>query len=234
MITSGFLIAVEGVDGAGKRTQVSGLQTAFEAMGLEVVTYSFPDYAHSFLGKTVQSMLMGEFGPATEIHPVLSATLFSVERSEKGKHIQSDLASGKLVICDRYVYSNVAHQACRLPVNERRTFQMWVEGLEFDILGLPRPSATILLDVLDDEAERRRTSRSIAAQGTRPLDQYEMDEVGLATARTIYQKLASDLQWIRIPAFGNSPATITQNLLLALIPLLPHDIRTAIRTQTRS
>ena len=222
---NGFLLAVEGVDGTGKQTQVTALRASFESIGHSVTTYSFPDYENSFVGPTLKSMLGGSFGNATEIHPSLSATLFAVERAEKAKRIQNELASGALVICDRYVHSNVAHQACRLPPEQRSAFQAWVERLEFDLLGMPRPNATILLDVDESEAERRRIQRAEASRGIRPLDHYEQDVLGLATAREIYKELAKILGWIEISAFSDPPEKITKRILENLEGKFTHDIR---------
>lgn len=218
--STGFLLAIEGVDGTGKRTQVTALQSIFENAGREVAVYGFPDYDHSFLGSTVRAMLMDKLGDAKAIHPTFSAALFALERSEKARQIRADLAAGKLVICDRYVYSNVAHQACRLPASEQLEFQKWVEHLEFETLGMPRADATVLLEVDEAEAERRRISRSEQAQGARPLDAYESDTAGLATARTIYSQLAQRLGWLNVEAFGGPPEEITARVLRALSPVL--------------
>jgi dTMP kinase len=217
----GFLLAVEGVDGSGKRTQVAALEAAFGLAGRKVTTYSFPDYENSALGPDVKSMLSGAFGNATSIHPKLSAALFALERSQKAKKIREDISMGCLVICDRYVYSNVAHQEFRLPSTDRPAFRAWVEHLEFDVLGMPRPDATVLLDIDDDQAQKRRLSRSEANQGARPLDHYEQDSAGLASARAIYQDLSQQLGWVTVSAFGGGPSLITERLLGALSMKLP-------------
>jgi dTMP kinase len=221
----GLLIAVEGVDGAGKYTQVRALRLALEKLGYTVSEYSFPDYTGSRLGVTLKEMLSGRFGNATFIHPSLSAPLFALERAEKRERILADLASGKLVLCDRYVYSNVAHQACRLPDVERGEFQRWLETIEFEILGLPRPHLTVLLDVDNQVASDRRRIRSQESGQERPLDDYEKDEGSISLARTIYLSLARELQWIVVPtgAEGRSfeREAITLDVLRNIKPRLP-------------
>lgn len=195
----GVLIAVEGVDGAGKNTQVQALRIELEKLGYMVSIYSFPDYKGSRLGITLKDMLAGRFGNATLIHPSLSAPLFALERAEKRDAIVADLAEGKVVLCDRYVYSNVAHQACRLFKEERSDFQNWLENVEFDLLQMPRPDITVLLDVDNQVASDRRRTRSAALGGERPLDDYERDEESISLARTIYLSLAHQFNWMVVP-----------------------------------
>jgi dTMP kinase len=197
--TGGVLIAMEGVDGAGKNTQVRALRVELEKCGYEVAEYSFPDYAGSLLGVTLKRMLAGGFGNATLIHPTISAPLFALERAEKRECIRADLAAGKVVLCDRYVYSNVAHQACRLPEAERSAFKRWLEKVEFEILELPVPDLTVLLDVDSQVASDRRRIRSQESGQERPLDDYEKDENSISLARTIYHSLARELHWIVVP-----------------------------------
>ncbi len=61
MATRGKLIALEGIDGSGKRTQLDLLAGALDARGLPTFRISFPRY-ESFYGKLVGQYLNGEFG----------------------------------------------------------------------------------------------------------------------------------------------------------------------------
>lgn len=221
----GVLIAVEGVDGAGKHTQVRALRQELERLGYTVSEYSFPDYTGSGLGTTLKEMLAGRFGNATLIHPLLSAPLFALERAEKRELIRADLAAGKVVLCDRYVYSNIAHQACRLPEAERGGFQRLLEKVEFEILGMPRPHLTVLLDVDNQVASERRRVRAQEAGQERPLDDYEKEEGLISLARAIYLSLAREFHWIVVASGVQGPLferdAITREVLRNVKPLLP-------------
>lgn len=221
----GVLISIEGVDGAGKNTQAQALRQALENLGHGVSEYSFPDYTGSRLGATLKHMLAGGFGDATLIHPSISAPLFSLERSEKRDNILSDLENGKIVLCDRYVYSNVAHQACRLPENERGTFQHWLEEIEFEILRMPRAHITILLDADIQVASDRRRLRAQEADQSRPLDDYEKDEASIILARQIYLSLAHNLDWVIVPTSVEGRVLSREEITLAILrnvkPQLP-------------
>lgn len=220
----GILIAIEGVDGSGKHTQVRSLRSELERSGLQVAEYSFPDYKGSLLGESLREMLAGKYGNATLIPPTLGASMFALERFEKCERIRADLDAGKVVICDRYVYSNVAHQACRLPVEERAGFQRWLEQLEFDILKLPRPDLTILLDIDDELGSSRRRARSQESNAARPLDDYEKDELSISKARLIYLSLAANLNWMVIPTGTKGRPldrkVITDEILSRIQPVL--------------
>lgn len=225
MTISGVLIAVEGIDGAGKHTQVRALRRELEQRGRPVSEYSFPDYHHSHLGGTIKEMLAGRFGDAIKIHPAFSAPLFALERAEKRDAIRQDLAAGFAVICDRYVYSNYAHQACRLPEGERQLFRVWLEKLEFGTLGLPRADVTVLLDVEDQVGANRRRARALELPVDRPIDNYEKDEVGISIARSIYLSLAVDLNWIVVPTMLNGKQldreATTREIFARIRKLLP-------------
>lgn len=189
------LIVIEGVDGSGKRTQCELLAKELQSLGCDVSSYCFPDYNHSVVGPWIRRMLAGEFGDSSRFQPQLIAPLFALDRAEKASAIMMDLAAGRIVICDRYVYSNVAHQASRLPLSAHDDFKLWVERLEFDVLALPKADLTILLDVEDDVSIERREIRAKDSKGQRPLDDYERDSAALKAARNIYLWLAKEESW---------------------------------------
>ncbi len=194
----GRLLAIEGVDGSGKNTQARLLVQALAARGRRVELVSFPRYAESFLGATISELLSGRLGPVSAVHPKLTALLFAVERHEMHDRIASVLALGGDVVCDRYVFSNVAHQASRLPAAEVAAFRDWLLRLEFDVLGMPRPDVTVLLDLDDAVSRRLREARAAHAYSNTVLDEHEKDLAGMARARAIYLDLAASFGWRRI------------------------------------
>src|ERR1700720_3262175 len=121
MTPRGKLIALEGIDGSGKRTQLDLLAQALDARGVATLRISFPRYESSF-GKLVARYLNGEFGSLETVDPHLSALLYAGDRLEAKAEIQAELAAGKIVLADRYVGSNLAHQSGRLPPEQREEF----------------------------------------------------------------------------------------------------------------
>src|SRR5580693_4025001 len=142
MATSGKLIAVEGIDGSGKRTQVELLALTLKARGHSVYSTGFPQY-DSWFGRMVGRFLNGDFGALETVDPHFSALLYAGDRFEAKPRLEAALNEGKIVLADRYIGSNLAHQTARVSAAERAEFVKWIEHLEYQIYGLPRESVVI-------------------------------------------------------------------------------------------
>jgi dTMP kinase len=142
----GWLIAMEGIDGAGKTTQVGLLADALRAIGHEVVVTKEPTSGPS--GQKIRELSMA----GADITPEEELGYFIADRHEHVRDlIEPALARGAVVITDRYYLSNVAYQGAR--------------GLSADeVLArnealFPAPSAAILLEVTPQEGLRRVVAR---------------------------------------------------------------------------
>src|SRR5882672_11170244 len=113
MTTPGKLIAVEGIDGSGKRTQVEILTLTLKARGHSVYSTGFPQY-DSWFGKIVGQFLNGELGALEAVDPHFTALLYAGDRFEAKPKIEAALNEGKIVLIDRYIGSNLAHQTARV------------------------------------------------------------------------------------------------------------------------
>ncbi|MFS2213734.1 dTMP kinase [Telluria sp. Tellsp104] len=189
------LIVIEGIDGTGKRTQSQLLVENLRKISITAHLFGFPDYQGTVMGQTIGKMLAGTLGDLSHVHPYFSASLFALDRAEKRSQILNCLAQGEWVICDRYVYSNVAHQACRLPAEDRGEFLAWVEHLEYNVLGLPKPDEIILLSMEDHQSKTLRENRQEHSYSGSVLDVHESDLKGMSSAREIYEELAKALNW---------------------------------------
>jgi len=125
MQNHGTLIAVEGIDGSGKQTQVRLLARELESRGYQVLSTGFPQY-DSWFGKMVGQFLNGDLGPLNSVDPHFTALLYAGDRFECKQPIVSALENCGVILADRYVASNLAHQTARAAPEKRAEFSAWI------------------------------------------------------------------------------------------------------------
>lgn len=184
-----MLIAIEGVDGAGKRTLSHGLQQAFEAAGKSVATLAFPRYGLSLTADIAAEALHGEHGDlASSVYAM--AMLFALDRAGAAEEIERLNRGHDVVILDRYVASNAAYSAARLHEDADGAAAAWVHQIEYRRLGLPAPDWQVLLAVSADLAGQRARSRAESDPG-RARDSYERDDELQRRTGAVYAGLAA-------------------------------------------
>lgn len=160
----GRFIVLEGADGSGKETQALLLVHHLERLNTPVLYFDFPQY-EGFYGQIVAKYLRGEFGLITETSPYLVSVIYALDRSTVREKIQSFLDSGGTVVSNRYVPSNVAHQAANIQEEAKRNeFVDWVQKLEYDQLKLPHEDDVIYLD-LPWELGMKRSEEKLKKDG---------------------------------------------------------------------
>jgi dTMP kinase len=183
------LIAIEGVDGAGKRTLSEGLRTAFEHAGKSVATLAFPRYGQSVTADIAAEALHGEHGDlASSVYAM--AMLFALDRAAAVGEIGALGRDHDVVILDRYVASNAAYSAARLHQDSAGQAVTWVRELEYHRFRLPPPDWQVLLDVSPELAGRRARSRA-DIEPDRARDAYERDDELQQRTGAVYAGLAA-------------------------------------------
>jgi len=173
----GRIIALEGIDQSGKRTQTRLLANELKKKGAKVSTISFPIYK-SASGRQIQRFLEGKQKyPTTALH-----MLYSLNRWENQKQIIKLTQSSDFVIADRYYPSNLAYGVSRGLSLE------WLQGLE---RGLPRASLVVVLDVPVPASFARKS---------RGRDVHEKNIQLLVKVRWTYRTLAKKLGWKAVDA----------------------------------
>lgn len=184
-----MLIAIEGVDGAGKRTLTDGLRAALVSSHRSVADLAFPRYGRSITADLAAEALHGQHGDlASSVYAM--AVLFAIDRAGARDHITELLATHDMVILDRYVASNAAYSAARLHQGVDGEVVEWVRALEFDRLQLPRPDRQILLDV-PAELAAERAERRAEQEVDRARDAYERDDGLQRRTAAVYTALAA-------------------------------------------
>ena len=143
-----MLIVLEGLDGAGKSTQVKMLKEYLAGVRPPLEYIHFPRYDAPVYGALISRFLKGEFGALDAVHPQLVALLFAEDRHGAAPLIRSALERGATVLLDRYVCSNIAYQCakCSDP-EEAQALRRWILETEYGPFGLPKPDLNIFLDV---------------------------------------------------------------------------------------
>ncbi len=168
----GRLIAIEGIDQAGKRTQASLLAKKVRNLGLPVSAWSFPDYTTP-LGRQLKAYLTGRI--QLDLHSV--HLLYAANKWELAGELEHRIERGQVVIVNRYSPSNLAYGvAHELPL-------AWLNSLE---KGLPRPDVVVVLDV---------TPRTSFGRKRKGRDLHEGDLTYLRKVRRTYLRLARKYSW---------------------------------------
>lgn len=196
----GKFIAIEGIDGSGKRTQIDLLSRALEARGVPHVRYSFPRYESTF-GRLVARYLNGEFGRLETVDPHLSALLYAGDRFECKAELEAALAERKTVLADRYVGSNLAHQGARVGPQRREDFISWLKRVEYGIYGLPVEDLVIYLRLPAVEAHRLVALKAARGYTDLQRDLQEADLKHLEQAALVYDRLATEPNWVTMECF---------------------------------
>jgi dTMP kinase len=225
MTQRGLLIAIEGIDGSGKHTQAKLLQHALLASGFSVYATGFPQY-ESWFGTMVGKFLNGEFGPLENVDAHFTAMLYAGDRFEAKPRLESALSAGKVVLIDRYVGSNLAHQVARAPADKRSEFLRWIEHLEYSVYGLPRESLILYLRVPPHQAQALVAKKAERIYTNAKHDIQERNIRHLEEAGEMYDMLSRSRPWATIQCFDaktNSlrlPEEIAKEVMEAVKPAL--------------
>ena len=143
-----MLTVLEGLDGAGKSTQVKKLRTYLESLFGNLEYIHFPRYDAPVYGDLISRFLRGDFGSNDAVHPQLVALLFAEDRHGAAPQMKEVLKNGGNILLDRYVYSNIAYQGAKLSgKSEAEALRDWIFKTEYGNFGLPVPDLNIFLDV---------------------------------------------------------------------------------------
>jgi len=196
----GKLIVIEGADGSGKATQTGLLIKRLKKEIFDVRTMDFPRYYDSVYGDMVGRFLKGEYGTLKEINPYLAAILYALDRKAAQPQLIDWLHLGKIVVANRYVSSNQAHQASRIEtLEDRKKFLRWLDTLEYGIHSLPRPDILFFLDVPVEVSLQLITKKEKRKYLGAKKDIQESDRQHLKRARGQYLYLVKHYKnWFKI------------------------------------
>ena len=141
-------IVIEGLDGSGKSTQLKMLRNYLKQNQINYEYLHFPRTDSRIYGDLVARFLRGELGDINTVNPYLIALIYAGDRNDAKEMINNWLSEDKLVIVDRYVYSNIAFQCAKLNDEvEIEKLTEWILDLEYNYFRIPKPALSIFLNV---------------------------------------------------------------------------------------
>ncbi len=218
-----MLIVIEGIDGAGKSTQLNNLKKYLSRPDKQMNYLHFPRYDAPVVGEMISNFLRGDYGLINDVHPQIVALLFAEDRRQASGLINEWLKDDGVVLLDRYVYSNVAYQCAKLENREDKLSLLdWILDAEYKYFGVPRPDINIFLDVPLSFVEKklkeeRKGSDRDYLQGKEDI--HELDMSFQSQVRDMYLELCSiDDDFIRIDCSSEqgemlSPSEIFERIL---------------------
>ncbi len=183
------LIVLEGSDGSGKATQTTRLYERLRNLGVDVMRVSFPNY-ESESSALIKMYLRGDFGAtAEEVNPYAAATFYAVDRFASFQRWKDFYAGSGVILADRYVGSNMAHQSAKIRRKvDRDKFLNWLDNFEYKRLQLPRPDLTVFLDMPPKIAAMLRRERGRE-------DIHESDAAYMLKSYNAYKEIAEKFHW---------------------------------------
>jgi dTMP kinase len=199
---SGVFLVVDGTDGSGKATQTARLRDRLAAAGRDVVLVDFPRYGEP-AAHFVERYLRGEYGALEHVDAYRASVFYALDRFDASFGIRDALARGGVVVANRWVSANKGHQMAKIrDAGERARFLAWVNRLEYEVLGAPKPDRTVLLHVPADvgfELVARKDERAYLRGHDRDI--HEADREHLRAAEAAYLSLLHldpAEQWCRV------------------------------------
>jgi dTMP kinase len=185
----GKVIVLEGTDKSGKTSQSRMLAEALKASGKVCVILDFPDYTTP-IGMEIKAFLEGKRDYYT---PEVKHLLFSANRWEKKKEIESMLENGTIVIMNRYWQSNLVYGVANgMDAN-------WLIRLD---RGLPKENIVLMILV----------KPTISARRAEMQDAFESDHQLAVKAYENYLKFAKQFRW-RIIDGSKSKEQVHQEIM---------------------
>jgi thymidylate kinase/thymidylate synthase ThyX len=223
----GVFIVVEGTDGSGKGTQFKHLAERLAQAGHDVVTFDFPQYDEPS-SYFVRQYLNGKYGTAEEVGPYTGSLFYALDRYEAAPKIREALEQGKVVLANRFVGSNMAHQGTKFRnAEERRGYFIWLDNLEFEMLRVPRPTISFVLRVPAEVSQALVDQKGERSYTDKKRDLHEADINHLRQALAVYDDMCQlfPKDFMRVDCVRDnqllSIGTINDLLWQKIEPLLP-------------
>lgn len=219
---SGKLIVIEGLDSSGKETQSRKLAEYLSAKHPLVKRIEFPNY-QSPSSSLVKMYLAGEFGKeAGSVNAYAASAFYAVDRyATYKKDFESLLNENAIIIADRYVTSNLIHQASKITDTAKRDKYLdWVCDFEYNLLALPRPDKVIFLNMPTDVSVALMKERANKATGSSKKDIHESDIEYLKNTYNCAMEMVKKYSWDCVNCSENGKPRSIEDIANDIIKLV--------------
>lgn len=221
----GKLIIIEGTDCSGKGTQSDILYNRLVDENFKVFKTSFPMYetptgkivGGPYLGK--ESICKGWFSEgANNVNAKVASLYYAADRLYNIDIINKHLEEGYIVILDRYVTSNMGHQAGKIKdKNERLEMFKWLEKLEFDLLELPKPDIKLFLHMPFEYSKKLQNNRT-------ELDEHEKSNENIINAENAYLELSELYNFKKIECIKDNNIRTIEDISNEIYEIVKNEI----------
>lgn len=201
----GKIIVIEGTDSSGKQTQSEILYKKIEENKKNVKKISFPDY-NSPACEPVKMYLAGEFGEdPNKVNPYPISTMYAIDRyASYNKYWEKFYKEDGIIVTDRYTTSNMIHQGSKIKdANEKIKYIEWLEDLEYNKIGIPKPDIVIFLNMPIDVSIELMKTRENKIDNTAKKDIHERNQEYLKESYENACEIAKLKNWIEISCVKN-------------------------------
>ena len=182
----------------------------------------FPAYNKTFFSKEIIKYLNSEYGSMDEIHPKFIAMLYAGDRLEFKDKISKGLDEGKIIVCNRYTPSNIAHQIVKAKENEKEELKNWIIKLEEDIFKIPKYDYVVFLDVPFDTSDKMVETKNIREYTDKEKDIHEENEPYMRKVYNEYQNLSLSKKWIKISCMENNKIKTQEDIAKEVVKNIQH------------
>ena len=201
-------IVFEGIDGAGKTTQIELLCAALEKRGLKCKITAEPTDLPS--GREIREALSGK----TKKTPIEMAEMFACDRAIHNTHpedgINRALADGITVVSDRYYYSSLAYQGATLGYET-------VAALNLDNESIRTPDLCVFLDLTPEKSLERIGKRG---EATEIYENFDYLTKTRAMFFDVFERLRARGERIAIIDASGSVSEVSERVLEAVLGIL--------------
>ena len=200
----GKFIVIDGTDGSGKATQTKLLIKRLQKTGHKVMYEDFPQYGKKSAGP-VEDYINGVYGTADGLGAYIPSVFYAVDRFAASARIRKHLKHGFVVVANRYVTANMAHQGGKIKnPKQRQKYFDWLVELEYNFFKIPRPDLHIILHIppkISMQLIKKRGPQYYT--GPKQKDIHEKDIKHLEAAEKIYLQIAKKFHYDVVEGYAN-------------------------------